>query len=132
LTLVVKPLAGGNVTNIASAVSSATDPVPANNTATNVTLVTTVIIPQVKAHIGSFTMVNGANVVIGGTNGVNGGTYYLLDSTDAAKPLNQWTAVATNIVSASGASGAFTFTGTNVVVPNSGQQFYILSNTNNH
>jgi hypothetical protein len=41
--------------------------------------------------------------------------------------------VATNVVSTNGAAGnAFTFTGTNVATPNSGQQFYILSNTNNH
>lgn len=131
LTLVLKAATGGNATNIATAVSSAADPALANNSVTNVTLVTTVIVPNISAHIGNISL-NGQNVVINGTNGVNGGTYYLLDTTNVAAPLNQWAAVATNIVNTNGASGAFTFTGTNVVTPNSGQQFYILSNTNNH
>jgi uncharacterized repeat protein (TIGR01451 family) len=129
-TLSLKAPAGGYVTNTVSVVSSAVDSNLANNTATNVTLVTTVIIPGVSPKIGSFSMV-GANVVISGTNGVNGGTYYLLDTTNVARPLVQWVSVATNVVSTNGAANnAFTFTGTNVV---GGQQlFYILSNTNNH
>jgi hypothetical protein len=103
-----------------------------NNLATNVTLITTVIIPTIPAHISNFSLLNNTNVVIGGTNGVNGGTYYLLDTTNVAKPLSQWVSVATNVVSTNGAANSpFTFTGTNVVTPNSGQQFYILSNTNN-
>jgi uncharacterized repeat protein (TIGR01451 family) len=129
-TLIVTPTAGGNVTNIVNVAGSLADSATANNTATNITLVTTIIVPTVSAHIGTFNLVSG-NVVIGGTNGVNGGTYYLLCSTNVAKPLSQWTTVATNVVSASGASGAFTFTGTNVVSSGVGQQFYILSNTNN-
>jgi hypothetical protein len=71
------------------------------------------------------------NVVINGTNGVNGGTYYLLESTNLVLPLNQWLAVATNVVSASGGSDSFTFIGTNAVTSNFPQQFYILSSTNN-
>jgi hypothetical protein len=39
-----------------------------------------------------------------------------------ALPLRQWTVVATNGVNSSGA---------NAVNPGAGQQFYILSNTNN-
>jgi hypothetical protein len=46
--------------------------------------------------------------------------------------LSLWLAVATNIVTTNGANGAFTFTGTNVVIPAKTNQFYILSNTNNH
>jgi hypothetical protein len=70
-------------------------------------------------------------VEISGTNGESGGTYYLLASPDLALPLSQWTVVATNVVSASGANGAFTFTGTNAAGAGAGQKFYILSNTNN-
>jgi len=92
-------------------------------------LLNTIIVPTNSAHIGSFKM-NGLNVVIGGTNGVNGGTYYLLESTNLAKPLSQWTTVATNVVNTNGASGAFTFTGTNAITTGLPQQFYILSNTN--
>jgi len=39
--------------------------------------------------------------------------------------------VATNVVNTNGASGAFTFTGTNAASSSAAQQFYILSNTNN-
>ena len=129
-TLSVKAGAGGNVTNTASVVSSAADPSPADNTATLVTAITTTIIPTVSPNISSFSLVGG-NVVINGTNGQSSGTYYLLASTNVATPLSQWTTVATNIVNTNGASGAFTFTGTNVASPGAGQQFYILSNTNN-
>ncbi|MGA2852726.1 MAG: autotransporter-associated beta strand repeat-containing protein [Verrucomicrobiota bacterium] len=79
-----------------------------------------------KPGITSFTM-NVANVVISGTNGQAGDAYYLLASTNVALPLSQWTAVATNVL---GANGSFMFIGTNVVVPNTPHQFYILSNTN--
>jgi autotransporter-associated beta strand protein len=89
-----------------------------------------VLMPTVSPHITGFNMVGG-NVVINGTNGQTGGTYYLLGSTNVALPLSQWTPVATNVVSTNGPSGAFTFTGTNTVSSGAGQQFYILSNTNN-
>ena len=92
--------------------------------------VSTVLIPTNSAHITSFSLAS-TNLVINATNGQSGGTYYLLASTNMASPLGQWTAVATNIVNTNGASGAFTFTGTNVASPGAGQKFYILSNTNN-
>ena len=77
--------------------------------------------------ITSFSL-NGANIVITATNGQAGDAYYLLSSTNLALPVNQWTAVATNVL---GNAGNYTFTGTNVVSPGAGQQFYRLSNTNN-
>ncbi len=129
LTLIVNAPTVGNVTNIVVVASAATDLNPANNTVTNVTSVSTTIIPTVPPYIGSFNIV-GSNLAINGTNGVTGGTYYLLSTTNVAKPLNQWTAVATNVVNTNGTSGAFLFTGTNVVTPSLGQQFYILSSTN--
>ena len=76
--------------------------------------------------ITSFTL-NGANIVISGTNGQAGDAYYLLASTNMALPLNQWQTVATNVLSA---GGSFSFTGTNVVTAGDNRQFYILSNTN--
>jgi hypothetical protein len=87
------------------------------------------IIPAIPPKITSFSLVGG-NVVINGTNGINGGTYYLLGSTNVGLPLNQWTALATNVVGASGGNGNFNFTGTNAVISNHPQQFYILSSTN--
>jgi hypothetical protein len=90
-----------------------------------------VIIPTQPAHITSLSLVN-TNVVINATNGQSGGAYYLLANTNVAKPLSQWTTVATNVVTATGATAAFTFIGTNVASPGAGQQFYILSNTNSN
>jgi autotransporter-associated beta strand protein len=77
--------------------------------------------------ITNFTM-NGANVVIAGTNGQTGDAYYLLTSTNIAQPLSQWQTAATNVLTA---NGSFTFIGTNVV-SGAAQQFYILSNTNSN
>jgi hypothetical protein len=76
--------------------------------------------------ITNFYLMNGTNVVIGGTNGQTGDAYYLLQSTNLTLPLNQWTTVGTDVLSA---PGPFTVTYTNVVT-RSPQQFYILSNTN--
>jgi len=78
--------------------------------------------------VTSFSL-NGNNIVITGTNAQAGDAYYLLQSTNVALPLSQWNVVATNVV---GASGNFTFTGTNAVTPGDAQQFYILSNTNSN
>jgi len=86
--------------------------------------------------IGTFTnptritgfSLNGANVVITGTNGQAGDAYYLLTSTNLSLPRSQWQPVATNVP---GSSGNYTFTATNAVAPGALQQYYILSNTNN-
>ncbi len=91
------------------------------------TAVPTTVVPTVSPTITGFSLVNG-NVVISGTNAQAGGTYYLLQSTNVALPLSQWTPVATNVVST---TNNFTFIGTNAVLPGNAQQFYILSNTNN-
>ena len=67
---------------------------------------------------------SGTNVVLSATNGVAGGTYYALTSTNLTLPLNQWTPVATNVPVA---SGNFSITATNAA--NAGapwQQFFIL------
>ena len=88
------------------------------------------IVPTVPPGITGFSL-SGNNVVITGTNAQATGVYYLLSSTNVAWPLNQWIPVATNVVGTNGANGSFSFTGTNVVLPGSTKQFYILSNTNN-
>jgi len=66
---------------------------------------------------------SGGNVVLNATNGIAGGTYYVLTSTNVAAPLSQWLPVFTNILSA---SGSFILTTTNGFSPQSSQQFYIL------
>jgi hypothetical protein len=102
-----------------------------NTCSFTVTVVSPGLIPSVSPSITSFAL-SGANVVIGGTNGQTTGIYYLLTSTNMGSPLSLWQVVATNIIATNGANGAFTFTGTNVVIPGKTNQFYILSNTNSN
>ena len=67
---------------------------------------------------------SGTNVIIAATNGAAGGTYYVLSSTNAALPLNQWLTVATHVLSA---SGNFSITATNAASAGAPwQQFFIL------
>jgi hypothetical protein len=66
---------------------------------------------------------SGANLVISGSDGLAGQTYYVLMSTNLALPVNQWTSVATNVP---GGTGNFTITLTNAVDLNVLQSFYIL------
>ena len=66
---------------------------------------------------------SGADLVLTGTNGFVGGTYYLLTSTKVNLPVNQWLPVSTNVLAA---SGDFTINATNVVGGTSPQQFFIL------
>jgi hypothetical protein len=65
----------------------------------------------------------GTNLVLKGSNGVSGTTNYLLMTTNLALPKNQWTRIATNVLSA---TGNFTFTATNAVDLNAPQRFYTL------
>ena len=65
-------------------------------------------------------------MVISGTNGQAGGTYYLLTTTNLMNPRTQWKTIATNVLGGNN----YTFIGTNSVTANLGQQFYMLSSTN--
>jgi alpha-tubulin suppressor-like RCC1 family protein len=67
--------------------------------------------------------VAGTNLILSGTDGQSGRTYYTLMTTDIALPLSRWTPVATNALTA---DGDFTFTATNAVNPAAAQQFFIL------
>jgi alpha-tubulin suppressor-like RCC1 family protein len=66
---------------------------------------------------------SGPNLMLTGTNGLNGEILYTLTSTDLTQPLSQWQSVATNVLSA---NGSFTITAINAVTPEEPQQFYIL------
>ena len=90
----------------------------------DVTAVSSTLIPTIPPGITKFSLV-GRNVVLSGTNGQAGYTYYLLTTTNLAKPINQWNTVATNVLGAAN----YTFIGTNAA-GNRGQQFYRLSSTN--
>jgi len=68
--------------------------------------------------------VSGPNLVLSATNGVAGGTYYVLAGTNLTSPPSQWTPVSTNILTT---SGAFAVTVTNAAPGTSaGPQFFIL------
>ena len=100
-----------------------------NNTLTlngKIAVVGGVTIPTIAPAITNFSLSFGTNLVINGTNGQAGATYYLLTSTNIATPLNQWKTIATNAA----AGNAFSFTDTNAVNPALGKQFYLLSSTN--
>ncbi len=75
-----------------------------------------------KPVISSFSL-SGKDLVVNGANGFSGATCYVLMTTNMAKPLNQWTRVATNIL---GAAGNFTITATNAVDPKAPVRLYIL------
>jgi uncharacterized repeat protein (TIGR03803 family) len=67
--------------------------------------------------------VSGTNLVVNGSGGLSGRTYFVLMSTNLAAPFNQWTPLATNVP---GADGNFSFTATNAVDRNLPRRFYIL------
>jgi hypothetical protein len=82
----------------------------------------TPIVPAASANITGISL-SGSNLVINGTNGIFGLTYYVLMTTNLALPGSQWTPVATNVWSA---NGNFSLTVTNAVSPSVPKQFYLL------
>lgn len=66
---------------------------------------------------------SGANLVINGSDGIAGQTYYVLMTTNLLLPLSQWTPVSTNVP---GETGNFSVTLTNAVSPTVPAGFYIL------
>ena len=73
--------------------------------------------PPVIGSIGAA----GGKLVFSGTGGVTSGTYYVLDSTNLATPMTNWTVLLTNQFDA---NGNFIFT--NTMSTNSPQSFYQL------
>jgi hypothetical protein len=64
---------------------------------------------------------SGSSLLIGGTNGVPGSTYFVLAQTNLAAPLSNWMFLATNKFDP---SGNFSFT--NSIEPNLPARFYLL------
>jgi fibronectin-binding autotransporter adhesin len=91
-----------------------------------ITVVSQATAPTVPPAITNFSLSFGTNIIINGTNGQAGATYYIITATNIGSPLNQWKTIATNVA----AGDAFSFGGTNAVNPVLGKQFYILSSTN--
>ncbi len=66
---------------------------------------------------------SGNDLLLSCANGVAGGTYKALISTDLTQPLSQWTPVATNAVAS---DGAFNLTISNALANPSAQHFFIV------
>jgi autotransporter-associated beta strand protein len=77
--------------------------------------------PQ-PVHITNIS-VSGTTLNISATNGVHGGQYVLLGTTNVAKPLSQWTPIMTNNFNGSGNLNL----STNIINPAVPRQFYIIS-----
>jgi uncharacterized repeat protein (TIGR03803 family) len=71
------------------------------------------------AHLAA----SGTNLVINGSGGQSGQTYYLLMGTNLTEPLGMWIPVGSN---APATSGNFSITATNALSPNAPQRFFIL------
>ncbi|HWD20623.1 MAG TPA: hypothetical protein VHB20_15250 [Verrucomicrobiae bacterium] len=66
----------------------------------------------------------GANLILTGTNGFDGGVYIVLESADLATPLNQWTPLSTNV----GSAAPFSITLTNALHgADGGAEFFLLA-----
>ena len=102
-------LAPGNYSLVVVANGNSSDPVSFVN-------------PPPQPGIASVSL-SGASLVLNATNGLAGGTYYVLMSADASVPLSQWTPITTNVLAG---SGSFTIAATNAVTIRSAQQFFIL------
>jgi len=80
-----------------------------------------VSLPQPPAITGIG--ISGVTLNLTATNGVQNGTYILLQSPNIALPLSQWTPVLTNVFDGGGNLNL----STNIVSPGAPQQFYIIS-----
>jgi hypothetical protein len=102
-----------NATNLYRDLTNASDHLP---------VVADYTIPIPAPHITSFSLV-GTNLILNVANGITGGVFTVLMSTNLALPLTNWTTLATNIV---GNTSNLTFTVTNAVSQTAPQQLYIL------
>jgi hypothetical protein len=64
----------------------------------------TIIPPQISSAV-----ISGNSVMLSGSGGLPGGTYYVLEATNVTQALNTWTRIATNTFDA---GGNFAWTGT--------------------
>jgi autotransporter-associated beta strand protein len=108
-----QPISGGNTIQI----TGASGVTWSNNLAVDGSIM--VVAPAPTPVINSFSM-NGANLVMSGTNGYANGAFYLLSTTNVALPLSSWSRVLTNTFDASG-----NFSVTNQQSTNS-QRYYML------
>jgi hypothetical protein len=90
----------------------------------NTSVLPNIVISAMAQPVISAINRSGTNLVLSATNGVAGGTYYVLTSTNLTAPPSQWTPVATNVL---GAGGNFMMTVTSAANTNApSPQFFIL------
>jgi hypothetical protein len=118
----VKPIVGAFNFVLGSLPAGYTGTLQTNAAYTAVQLrITAAPFPSTGATITSISVQSGNNVVITGTNGLAGGVYYVLSSTNVALPRANWTAIATNTFNGSG-----NFTATLPASPSDKQRFYVI------
>jgi len=78
--------------------------------------------PLTQPSLVNLSLDNG-NLSLNCANGLAGRTYILLTSTDISAPLNQWTAIETNLVMT---NGPFMMAVSNVFILNQAQRFFTL------
>jgi hypothetical protein len=79
-------------------------------------------VPLTSPAIANASLSSG-NLVLNCANGLAGRTYYTLTSTSPTAPINQWTAVATNVLAT---NGNFTIGATNIVNFGEAQRYFML------
>jgi hypothetical protein len=102
-------------------------PMPAGYTASlvnnpaqgRIDLLVSIVSPP--APVFTSVSMSGAGLILGGSNGMASGSYYVLASSNLSLPLTQWTIIATDVFDANG-----NFSTTNPVDPAAAQQFYLL------
>jgi hypothetical protein len=66
---------------------------------------------------------SGTNLVLNGINGLSGGTYCVLMTTNLTLPISNWTAVTTNVLST---NGNFAITVKKPANSGASQRYYII------
>ncbi|HXR46411.1 MAG TPA: hypothetical protein VN784_03135 [Candidatus Limnocylindrales bacterium] len=133
LTNISAPLAAGNSFTLFSAAgysgsfATISPAIPGAGLAwntNNLTVNGTISVVSTAAPVPHITSIglSGTTLTIQGTNGTPNGQYVLLQSTNVALPLNQWTPALTNSFNG---SGNFNLS-TNIVNPSNPREFYIL------
>jgi len=125
------PLAAGNsfilfsAANYSGAFTSISPAAPGAGLAWNTSNLavngTVSVVSSSPPHITGIA-VSGTTLTIVATNGPANGQFVMLESTNVALPLGQWTRVLTNSFNASGDLNL----STNIVSPNNPREFYIL------
>ena len=133
LTNISAPLAAGNSFTLFSAagysgsfaaIAPATPGAGLAWNTNNLTVNGTISVVSTAAPVPHITRIGltGTTLTIQGTNGTSNGQYVLLQSTNVALPLNQWTPALTNSFDT---NGNFNLS-TNIVNPSNPREFYIL------